>query len=188
MSDLINALLNYSRLSHPEDNFIKTDLNDIAKKVISDFDIVIHEKNALITLDKLPTVDAIPLQINQLFHNLISNSLKFSRNGVTPEVRISSRLLSAEEVEEKGLNENTTYCQIIVKDNGIGFEQEYAEKIFIIFQRLNGKQEYKGTGIGLAICKKIVDTHRGRIFAEGKEGIGAAFNIILPIKQLPRTI
>ena len=188
MSDLINDLLAYSRLSHPEDNFVKTNLHEIAKKVIADFDIVIHEKNATITLEKLPTVDAIPLQMNQLFHNLISNSLKFTRDNVVPEVRIRSRLLTPDELKAQRLHPKQRYCQIDIEDNGIGFEQEYAEKIFVIFQRLNGKQEYKGTGIGLAICKKIIDTHRGRIFAEGKEGNGAAFHIILPVAQLNREV
>ncbi len=188
MSDLINDLLNYSRLSHPEENFTKTNLNEIAKKVISDFDIVIQEKNATVTLEKLPAVDGIPLQINQLFHNLISNSLKFTRADVAPQINIRSQLLTREQIAEQHLNETQTYCQVEVEDNGIGFDQQYAEKIFVIFQRLNGKQEYKGTGIGLAICKKIVDTHRGRIYAEGKEGAGAIFRFILPIKQLPREI
>lgn len=184
MSDLISDLLNYSRLSHPDETFSKTDLNAVLKKIIADFDVTAQEKKASIVVGKLPKLEAITLQMQQLFHNLISNSLKFSRDGAPPEIQISSRQLTVpDEIELHGLDAKRSYVMIDVRDNGIGFDEEYAEKIFIIFQRLNSKQDYKGTGIGLAICKKIIDAHGGKIFAESQEGKGATFHVILPLKQ-----
>jgi Bacteriophytochrome (light-regulated signal transduction histidine kinase) len=124
------------------------------------------------------------MQMNQLFCNLIGNALKFSKAGVSPVINIFSRMLSIEEIKEYAdLNQKSSYCEIIFKDEGIGFDQQYAEKIFIIFQRLSQPGLFTGTGIGLAICKKITDQHHGKIFAISKENVVAAFHVILPVKQ-----
>ncbi|HTO15646.1 MAG TPA: CheR family methyltransferase [Edaphocola sp.] len=185
MQKLISDLLNYSRLLQHEKLFIPTNLNEIMKDVLSDFELLIEEKNATIKIADLPTIDAIPLQMNQLFLNIISNALKFSKENVSLIVTIKSRMLSEKEVEKfPKLNPHISCVEMIFKDNGIGFEQKYASKIFSIFQRLHDKETYNGTGIGLALCKRIVENHHGEIFAIARENKGASFHIILPIKQI----
>jgi len=184
MSTLIRDLLNFSRLLQHEKLFVPTDLNGTLKNILDDFELLVHEKKAQIKFDELPTIDAIPLQMNQLFYNLISNALKFSKEDVPPVITITSRTLSEKEIQKyPAFNPFISYVEIIFKDNGIGFGQKYADKIFIIFQRLHGKETYIGTGIGLALTKKIIENHHGEIFADAKENEGAAFHIILPIKQ-----
>jgi signal transduction histidine kinase len=123
------------------------------------------------------------LQMTQLFYNLLNNSLKFSRQDIKPRIVVQSKLMDREEVAGLHLNSNVRYRMLKFTDNGIGFNKEYSERIFTIFQRLNSKENYPGTGIGLALCKKVVDNHRGLIFAEGNENKGAAFTIVLPEKQ-----
>ncbi len=185
MSILIQDLLNYSRLLQHEKLFSKTDLNETVKNIINDFELLIQEKKAKIKIAQLPTVDAIPLQMNQLFFNLISNALKFSKEDVPPVITITSRILSEKEIEKyPAFNTNIPYIEIIFKDNGIGFEQQYAKQIFTIFQRLHNKETYIGTGIGLALCKKIIENHQGEIFSDAKKNEGALFHIILPLEQL----
>ncbi len=182
MRTLIEDLLNYSRLLQHEKLFVHTDLNELLNNILNHFELIIQERQAQIKLDKLPSIDAIPLQMNQLFHNLISNALKFSKKDVPPVITITTRTLSKKEVEQySALNPSTSYCEIIVKDNGIGFEQQYSDKIFVIFQRLHNRETYVGTGIGLAITKKIVENHHGEIFADANENEGASFHIILPL-------
>jgi len=183
MQNLINDLLNYSRLQN-EKLFVQTDLNQTVINVLNDFELFIHEKKAVIKSDELPVIDAIPLQMTQLFYNLISNALKFSREDVPPIITITSRTLSEKEIKKyPAFNLSISYVEIIFKDNGIGFEQQYSEQIFTIFQRLHAKETYSGTGIGLALCKKIIENHQGEIFTEAKENEGASFHIILPLKQ-----
>jgi two-component system CheB/CheR fusion protein len=122
--------------------------------------------------------------MNQLFYDLIYNALKFSKKDVPPVIHIFSHKLSKTEVKSRpGLNESLTYYELIFKDNGIGFDQKYAQQIFVMFQRLKKQNDYPGTGIGLALCKKIVQSYNGEIFAEGKENEGASFHVILPAKQ-----
>jgi hypothetical protein len=180
MSKLINDVLNYSRLTKTGEQFIATDLNKVLKDVLSDFELLIEQKQAVITYTDLPVIKGIPLQLHQLFGNLISNSLKFSEN--TPHITITSKILTPEEVHDHArLNEDKKYVQLVFEDMGIGFEQQYAEQIFIIFQRLNSQRTYSGTGIGLALCKKIVDHHDGIITAKSELEQGAAFTIILPV-------
>ena len=182
MSILINDVLNYSRLSKTGEPFEKTDLNKILKDVLSDFELLIEQKQAVITHSDLPTIKSIPLQIHQLFGNLISNSLKFSE--VHPQITITAQTLSTAEVQKyPRLIEDRTYIQLTFKDNGIGFEQQHADQIFIIFQRLNNQRSYSGTGIGLALCKKIVDHHDGIITAKSEPGQGATFTVILPVEH-----
>jgi signal transduction histidine kinase len=182
MSTLINDVLNYSRLSKTGEQFEKTDLNKIVKDVLSDFELLIEQKQAVVTYSDLSVIKGIPLQLHQLFANLISNSLKFSE--VNPQITITARTLSTKEVQKyPRLIDDQPYMQLTFKDNGIGFEQQHADQIFIIFQRLNNQRTYSGTGIGLALCKKIVDHHNGIITAKSEPGLGATFTIILPVEH-----
>jgi len=181
MRKLITSLLDYSRL--PDKDFYEpVDLNEVAKEIIQDYEISIGARNAKITVEKLPVLDAIPSQIRQIFQNLISNSLKFSRTGCVPEITIS-----AERIQEKSFSAPSTpdgdYCKILFSDNGIGFDQIYADKVFEIFQRLKQFDDYEGTGIGLAIVKKIVERHEGIVAVESKENEGTVFTLILPVNQ-----
>jgi PAS domain S-box-containing protein len=183
MRTLIDNLLEFSRVTRTTHQYIPTDLNDIIREVQLDLDLGIEEAHASIVISQpLPVIEAIPSQMRQLFTNLLSNSLKFKQPGVPPLVRISATQLEAGQ-QDLQLPVSGTYYRIDITDNGIGFEQEYAERIFQIFQRLHGKVEYPGSGVGLAICKKIVENHNGRIFAEGKTGVGAVFTILLPQHQ-----
>lgn len=184
MSVLIKEVLNFSRTTNSEATFVKTDLNEVLRNVLRDFDLLILEKNASFKSEHLPVIEAIPFQINQLFYNLISNCLKFSRGEIAPEITISSRMLSSKEtLEYRNLNRYISYVEIIVKDNGIGFEQIFAKQIFSIFERLNSQKQYSGTGIGLALCQKIANNHQGLIYALGEENEGATFFILLPLNQ-----
>ncbi|MCF6128749.1 CHASE3 domain-containing protein [Flavobacterium sp. AS60] len=180
MRILIDDLLQYSRTTKIEKVFESTDLNDLFENAKSDLLQSIEEKNAVIKNEKLPTMTVIPFQIQQLFANLIGNSLKYSKADIAPKIKISCKRVIAFEEELIPKKTKDKFYKITFTDNGIGFEQEYAEKIFILFNRLHNKNEYVGTGIGLAICKKIVENHKGFIFAEGKPNVGATFTIYLP--------
>ena len=181
---LIDDLLNFSRISRFDKKFILTDLNNIFKEVLGDFDLLIQEKNAIVQVGKLPVLQAIPLQMNQLFHNLLSNALKFTSPDQSPLIHISCNKLLPEELKKyPKLEPSIEYYKIDFRDNGIGFLQEFADQVFVIFQRLNEKEQYPGTGIGLALCRKIVRNHRGEIFAESGEGKGSVFHVILPVQQ-----
>jgi len=182
MSMLIKEVLSFSKVMNPEVAFEKTDLDLILKNVISDFDLLIEQKNATIDAEQLPFIDAIPIQINQLFYNLLSNALKFAGPD-SPGIHISSSMIKRDElVKYPTLDEHYPHCEIIFRDNGIGFDQQFAKQVFMIFQRLNS-HDFEGTGIGLALCKKIVTNHHGEIFAESKKGVGTTFHIILPMEQ-----
>jgi PAS domain S-box-containing protein len=184
MTSLITDLLNYSRLSQQEPFFAGVDLNSIFKNVLSDFELMIEQKQAIITSDVLPFVPGISAQMNQLFYNLIGNSLKFARTGTVPQIRITCKKPASAEISAfPQLRSDIPYVQIDFTDNGIGFEQQYADRIFIVFQRLNNAQEYSGHGIGLAICGKIVSNHNGVIYAKSSPGEGATFCVILPMEQ-----
>ncbi|MES2701195.1 MAG: ATP-binding protein [Bacteroidota bacterium] len=173
MNGLINDLLDYSRLSIKL-LFKKTNIRHIIGDIERDLEFSIHEKNAVINVAEMPVIDAIPGQVRQVFQNLISNSLKFSKAGEPPVINISSELFEEDSI---------AHCRIIVSDNGIGFNEKYLGKIFTIFQRLNDQQAYAGTGIGLAIVKKIVEKHNGSITARSREEEGATFIITLPVVQ-----
>jgi PAS domain S-box-containing protein len=177
MSDLIQSVLTYSRLSKTGEDFVETDLNKILAEVQTDFELLIKEKNAVVKSGKLPVIKANSLQINQLFSNLISNSLKFSTE--KPRISISSKIVKGKQINTLA-EPDQSFVQLIFKDNGIGFPEEFKEKIFNLFQRLHGKSEYSGTGIGLSIVKKIVEQHKGYISAESQDGEGATFTIWLP--------
>lgn len=182
MQDLIMDVLNFSRISKSEEAFTHNDLTAIIDTLKNDFELLIKERDATINYDKLPVLPGIELQLSQLFSNLISNSIKY--NDKKPLINITSRDLTVDEVKEnKKLNPSIPYTEIKFADNGIGFETKYSEQIFTIFQRLHGKQAYSGTGIGLALCRKIVENHHGIISAAGEVGKGATFTIILPLQH-----
>ncbi|MES2134428.1 MAG: PAS domain S-box protein [Bacteroidota bacterium] len=183
MGDLVKSLLNYSRLSKDKEEYLDTtDLNTIVEDIRQDFELLIEEKKAKIICDKLPTILGNRLQIGQLFSNLISNSLKFSKTD--PVITISSGLINKDFIQAPQMSLiNTNYYYITFEDNGIGFEQQYDKIIFSLFQRLHGKQEYAGTGIGLALCKKIIEKHQGLITATSELGQGAKFNVYLPVPE-----
>jgi PAS domain S-box-containing protein len=184
MSALIKDLLEFSKVNIDERAFTEVNLNEILSSIKVDFEVLINQKQAKVFIEPLCTVQAIPLQMNQLFYNLVGNALKFTATGAIPEIKVSSRLLSKEEVlVHHELNSRWQHCEITVKDNGIGFNKQYAQQIFEIFQRLHTKEDYEGTGIGLALCKKIVTNHDGIIIAHSQEGEGAEFRVILPISR-----
>ncbi len=185
MAELINAVLNYSRLSKKREEFQKVDMNAILVNIETDLELLIAEKQATINAVPLPVIDGIPLQLSQLFFNLIGNSLKFSTN--KPVINISARMLTGKEISRHAVpDRKETYVELVFRDNGVGFDQQYAERIFTIFQRLHDKQSYTGTGIGLALVKKIVENHGGYISAESKLGEGASFYIYLPVYHAPQ--
>lgn len=182
MARLIDDLLEYSRISRAGFEFVKTDLNKVLEEVMPDFDVIANQKKAVVKIGTLPTVKAVPLQMQQLFHNLISNAFKFTKEDGVPKVEISARPLTPVEVKQRpALSSDSKYTEITIKDNGIGFPKEFSEQIFVIFQRLNDKKQFPGTGIGLALCSKIVSNHGGDIYAAGKEGEGAEFHVLLPV-------
>jgi signal transduction histidine kinase len=158
----------------------EVDLNAKVAMVLSDLEVAIEEKNANVIVEPLPVVKGFRRQLQQLFQNLVSNALKYSKAGVSPEIRITASVVSGDQTLLK-LPAEKKYHLVEVKDNGIGFDQEYAERIFQMFHRLHGRSEYSGTGIGLAIAKKVVENHRGFIWAEGKPGEGATFRVLLPV-------
>jgi two-component system, chemotaxis family, CheB/CheR fusion protein len=183
MSVLIHDVLNFSKVLDAS-VFESTDLNPILNNVIGDFDLLIAQKGAAINHDLLPVIKAVPLQMNQLFYNLLSNALKFSKTDVQPVINISSRILPLQEVNEfPSLDSGIHYCEIIFEDNGIGINPRFSDQIFQIFQRLNAREHFEGTGIGLALCKRIVMNHHGEIYMKPKEDGGTRFHILLPFEQ-----
>jgi signal transduction histidine kinase len=183
MRSLIDNLLEYSRLSRNEKLYTDINLNFILKQVTADLELIIEETGTTIVSQKLPTIKGSAQLIKQLFTNIISNSIKFRKPGASVKIHIENSLLPDDERERYKLHKGLNYYKIEIIDDGIGFEQEYASRIFQIFQRLHGKSEYPGSGIGLAICKKIVEQHHGIIYARGQLGIGSKFVIIFPETQ-----
>lgn len=183
MQTLIDDLLTYSRTSSSETKFEPVDLNQIMDEVIDDLKEDLKEKQATIEVIGLPIVNVIPYQFRQLLHNLIGNSLKFSKEGISPQISIKSEIISGSKIHHYKLDPEKEYCHISISDNGIGFESEYSEKIFELFQRLHSKNQYIGTGIGLAIVKRIVENHQGIITAKGIPNQGATFELFIPISQ-----
>lgn len=175
MSLLINDVLSYSRLIRTDERMTETDLNEVLNIVRSDFEFRIAEKDAEIRAENLPVVNGYPLQLQQLFANLISNSLKFCERKPVIEITWEE---STDKIKE--LSDRTRYIKLIFRDNGIGFDQQYADKLFTIFQRLNHRSQYAGSGIGLALCKRIVENHRGFISASSIPNQGATFVVYLP--------
>ena len=179
MQGLIRDVLAYSGIVREADLFSKVNLESVVAECLTDFELLVDQKQAQVGVAGLPVIEAIPLQMSQLFGNLISNSLKFARTGMAVRISITARLLGDEEALAKGFSSGCHHIQYT--DNGIGFRPEYAEKIFNIFQRLHAKSAYEGTGIGLAMCRKIAENHNGRLDADGSSENGAVFNLYLPV-------
>jgi PAS domain S-box-containing protein len=180
MSQALRDVLNFASLSRKE-LFTAVNLNEVLNAVYTDLELVVGEKGAAITGDVLPTINAAPVQMHQLFYNLINNALKFSKPNLSPIIQIKCNEVSGSALmAHPELNRSKKYYQVSVLDNGIGFNPEAAEKIFTMFQRLHTKEAYAGTGIGLALCKKVVMNHHGKIWAESDKGKGATFNVLLP--------
>jgi signal transduction histidine kinase len=182
MQSLIGDILAFSKISVPKDSLELSDMNRLLDEVVSEMELPIQEKKARVVIDKLPSVYVNPVLIKSLFQNLISNSLKYSRDGVAPDIKISGGIDKSYKLNDQA--EGTKYCRIYVQDNGIGFDQQYAEQIFTMFTRLHVNTEYAGTGIGLAICKKIVEEHSGYISAKSEINKGTTFTISLPVNSL----
>ena len=182
MQALIKDILLFSQTSIEKPVFIESDLNEILRDVLAELENEITDKRAKIILDNLPMLCVNPVLIRPLFHNLISNALKYSRKGVDPAIRIYAEF--SEGQNGYGADDKKTrYCRIFIEDNGIGFEQKYSEQIFGMFKRLHLNSEFEGTGIGLALCKKIVEEHNGFITARSKVNEGSVFIISLPEQQ-----
>jgi signal transduction histidine kinase len=181
MQLLINNLLHFSRHSVNTADFVKVDLYQLVKEVINELDVDIERSSTQINLDPLPVICAVPELMRQLFYNLISNAIKFQRKDRQPVISISLENVNSDnsEIKEKYIS-GVPYYKISVSDNGIGFDAKYAEEIFMVFKRLHSYHEYEGTGIGLSICKKIVDKHNGYLTAFGNLNEGATFVVELP--------
>ena len=185
MKVLMENLLSYSRVSTKAEPFELVDLGLTIESILSDLEMKIQDVDAEITMSPMPTFSALPTQMQQLFQNLISNALKFVRPNVKATISIESSEATIKEISLLGVPfKNNRYYKITVRDNGIGFDNEYAEKIFLIFQRLHGRSEFEGTGLGLAICKKIVDNHQGFITAESELNKGSVFTVYLPDSEI----
>jgi signal transduction histidine kinase len=180
MDALIEDLLAYSRTNNTDRTFEITHLNKILDLVKADLREELTQKKAVIETSGMCDVSIIPFQFRQIFYNLISNSLKFSRSDAPPVISINCKIENASAMSTRKVLPDKKYCHISVQDNGIGFEQQYSKKIFELFQRLHGRTKYTGTGIGLAIVKKIVENHHGMITAHGEPGQGARFDIFIP--------
>jgi signal transduction histidine kinase len=180
---LIDNLLEFSRTNRISEPNASVDLNKLLTEVKTDLDMKVEDSGAVIEIRKLPVIEGYPSQLKQLFNNLLSNAIKFRRPDEAPHITVSSEELTGDQKIGMHLRTGKTFYQITVKDSGIGFDQEFAQKIFQIFQRLHGKAEYPGSGIGLAICKKIAENHKGLIYAVGRTGSGSEFSVILPETQ-----
>jgi PAS domain S-box-containing protein len=185
MSMLIRDLLDFSRLLKSDAHMQPVDLSAILQAVISDFELTIEEKQATVRIGRLPVIEAVALQMNQLFYNLLGNALKFTRPDIAPEIVIDAQILDPEEVKQyiSGPLLHRNYYRISFSDNGIGFETKYAEQIFEVFKRLHGRHVYPGSGIGLALCKRIVMNHNGYVYVQSEENRGTTFYIILGDKR-----
>ncbi|HEU0135953.1 MAG TPA: ATP-binding protein, partial [Flavobacterium sp.] len=185
MQLLVDDLLEFSHVSERPREMDVINLNDKVKKVLADLDLLIEEKAATVAVGLLPTVSGNKRQLQQLFYNLISNALKYSKPSTAPEIKIESRIVNSSEVVDvvdlRSEQKNQDFHLIEVRDNGIGFESDYAETIFRMFKRLHGKAEYSGTGVGLSIAKKVVENHNGYIWATSEINVGSTFHILLPV-------
>jgi light-regulated signal transduction histidine kinase (bacteriophytochrome) len=181
MQSLIDGILSYSSCNDQADKAMLS-LEDLYQIAVDNLEYKIQETGAYVTSDGLPRAYVIGFQIQQLFQNLIGNALKFSKKEKPPIVRISHSKMSGIEVQNKGLNPAKTFVEIKISDNGIGFSNDVAQKIFGLYQRLHSKKDYEGSGLGLAICRKIVENHGGLISATSQPGVGSTFYIVLPAR------
>jgi PAS domain S-box-containing protein len=183
MQTLINDLLTFSRVISSDQPLVPVDLNTVIKGVLGDLEFRIEQTKAVIELSELPTIDADPMQMRQLFQNLIGNALKFQPPNHQPVVKISSQIVKSPFAGTASDDPYGEQCEISIKDNGIGFDEKYLDKIFAVFQRLHGRNEFEGTGVGLAVCRRITDRHGGIITAQSKTGEGATFVVTFPLRQ-----
>lgn len=188
MKNLIDDLLEYSRVTADRSSYTSVNLNEIVKDVLCDLEIQIKETNALITIKDLPSVEADSTQMRQLMQNLINNAVKFHKPGESPVIAVNAEILKDERNLSDRINEDdnkdlTDFWKISIEDNGIGFDQELLPRILDVFQRLHDHDKYKGNGIGLAICRRIVEGHGGRISARSEPGKGSVFSFTLPVKH-----
>jgi PAS domain S-box-containing protein len=182
MKALIIDILNYSRLSGENGDFSSTDLNKVLEELLEDFELLIADKSAKIMNHGIPVLEVNRGQMRQVFQNLVSNALKFSKEGVPPVIEIKSKRLASKSFTSKE-QDTGPFCLLTISDNGIGFDEKYATIIFSLFERLHPKDSFEGTGIGLAITKKIIEKHHGLIQVKSRLGVGTQFMILLPIKQ-----
>ena len=178
MQTLINDLLQFSRQTIDSADFVNTDLNELVRESMIELEIEIERTRTQINIDSLPILNAVPGLMRQLFYNLINNGIKFRKPDTAPVINIYSEKVNA-------FRDNTNFYKITISDNGIGFDTKYAEDIFVVFKRLHSFHEFEGTGVGLSICKKIVEKHNGYITAHSKLGEGSNFVIMIP-EQQPR--
>ncbi len=183
MSKLIKDLLNFSRISSHREDFQSVPLSETVQRILDDQELRIKGLDVCVEVSSLPIVDGIPSQMDHLFNNLISNALKFIRPGVQPLLRIQMRSVDGSDYPDLNLNSDRPYYEITIEDNGIGFDEKYLDHIFKVFQRLHGKSTFEGTGIGLAICKRVVMYHHGYITARSQPNEGTTFVVILPESQ-----
>ena len=193
MRRLIDDLLAFSRVIRSGEPFVRVDLTAVVKEVLGDLEVRIEKTGARVEVGDLPAIEADPMQMRQLLLNLIGNSLKFQPAGATPVVKVQARMVGGEAAADAAFAKPAStggaacgpgpYCEISVVDNGIGFEEKYVDRIFIVFHRLHGRTEYEGTGVGLAVCRRIADRHHGTIIAKSKLGEGATFIVTLPATQ-----
>jgi signal transduction histidine kinase len=181
MSTLISGLLDLSRVKTQSQPFVPVDLNRILQEVLSDLEGLIERTGGRVEAESLPTINADPMQMRQLLQNLIGNALKFRKPDVPSVIKITGQVME-ERRNLRSLNGHRM-CQVVVADNGIGFDEKYLERIFQLFQRLHTSREYEGTGIGLSICRSIVERHHGQLTAHSIKGQGATFVITLPIES-----
>jgi PAS domain S-box-containing protein len=195
MQTLINDLLAFSRVIRSAQPFARVDLSTVTREVLVDLEVSIEKARARIETGELPVIDADAMQMRQLIQNLISNALKFQSHGSVPVIKIQARLIDRQSLAwdtailrkpdphaDSG-SRGDQLCELTVQDNGIGFEEKYAEKIFAVFQRLHGRAEYEGTGVGLAVCRRIAERHGGSVTARSQPGQGATFMVTLPVRQ-----
>jgi signal transduction histidine kinase len=182
MQTLINDLLTYARVSTKAQPFVSTDLVKVTREVVSDLEVRIEQANGRVEVGELPQLDADPLQVRQLMQNLIGNALKYKRPDVAPVVKVFGRHPVNKPLVPVGHSANP-FCEILIEDNGIGFDEIYVDRIFTIFQRLHGRTEYEGTGVGLAVCRKIAERHGGTITARSTLGAGSTFMVTLPMRH-----
>ncbi|HEX5651625.1 MAG TPA: response regulator [Chitinophagaceae bacterium] len=184
MQSLINDLLSFSRQSYSSSDFVKTDLKQLVKNAVAELEIEIEKSKAKIEYSDLPTVWVIPSMVQQLFYNLISNAIKFRKKTEAPKISIrAEKIAFPHKQDSKLVLKGFNYYEITVSDNGIGFDEKHAEEIFMVFKRLHSYHEFEGTGVGLSLCKKIVEKHNGSIEAHSRINHGSSFIIRLPEKQ-----
>jgi signal transduction histidine kinase len=184
MQTLIEDLLTFSRVTTKAQPFRSVDLTRVAHEVVDDLEVRLEQSGGRVVVEALPAIEADPLQMRQLLQNLLGNALKFHRPDVPPVVTVRSRRSPGEAAGADGIVATPERCELLVEDNGIGFDEKYLDRIFAPFQRLHGRGEYEGTGIGLAVCRKIAERHGGRITATSTPGQGATFSVTLPVSQL----